>query len=598
PLSFAQERLWFIEQYEGGSNAYHIPMLVSLKEGVNEEALKQSILSIVSRHEVLRSVFRQDNEGNDYQVVLNDSLVINEYSYKDIGISKQIDKDINTPFDLTKDYPIRVSLYKEESDIKLLINMHHIASDGWSIDVLIKELYAYYDHYTKNTPLTLSELSIQYKDFAVWQREYLEGDVLDKQLDYWRGRLRGYETLNLPIDYVRPSKIDYAGSSVEFEIDEELSNKLRDIAKNQNCSLYTVMLSAFYVLMHKYTLQEDIVIGTPIANRHHSQVQDLIGFFVNSLALREQVDGNEDILELVNRVHSNLIEAQSHQDLPFERLVSELNVEQDLSRHPIFQVMFSLQSFGGQDNKIFKPVLDNNAYKIAKFDLECFIDDSKANLSGVINYATALYSRDTIERLVESYKMVLSQLVTNTGTKIKYYSLLSREEYQTIVHDWNQTDKDYPKDKTIYQLFEEQVKQNPNNIALVFEDKQLTYKELNQRSNQLARYIRKQYKEITNQELKPDTLIPLCLERSLEMVIGILGVMKAGGAYVPMDPDYPKERFRHILKDTNAELVITQSYLENRLNDTSDIKTIAIDEQNSQTIYQSEEDRQRIRLNT
>ncbi|MED7789320.1 non-ribosomal peptide synthetase, partial [Francisella sp. 19X1-34] len=589
PLSFAQERLWFIERYEGGSNAYHIPMLVSLEEGIDVEALKQSIQSIVGRHEVLRSVFRQDNEGNDYQVVLNDSVVISEYGYKDTDISKQIDSDINTPFDLTKDYPTRVSLYEEESDIKLLINMHHIASDGWSIDIFIKELNAYYNHYTNNIQLALPELSIQYKDFAVWQREYLEGDVLEKQLDYWRGRLEGYETLNLPTDFVRPSKIDYTGCSVEFEIDEGLSDKLRDIAKNQNCSLYTIMLSAFYILIHKYTSQENIVIGSTIANRHHSQIQDLIGFFVNSLALREQVDGSESILELVKRVHANLIEAQSHQDLPFERLVSELNVEQDLSRHPIFQVVFGLQSFGRQENQLFKPVVNEINYKIAKFDISCFIDDSQSNLLGSISYATSLYSRDTVEKLVKSYKKILSHLVNNKATKIKNYSLLTKEEYQTIVYDWNQTDKEYSKDKTIYQLFEEQAEQNPDNVALVFEDKQLTYRELNQRSNQLARYIRSQYKEITNQELKPDTLIPLCLERSMDMIIGILAVMKAGGAYVPMDPEYPEERFRHIFEDTQARLVITQSHLENKLHYiANDISLISIDLSKEGYIYDQE----------
>ncbi|MED7789602.1 amino acid adenylation domain-containing protein, partial [Francisella sp. 19X1-34] len=589
PLSFAQERLWFIEQYECGSNAYHIPMLVSLKEGIDVEALKQSIESIVARHELLRSVFRQDDEGNDYQVVLNDSLVISEYSYKDTDISKQIDNDINTTFDLTKDYPIRVSLYEDELDTKLLINMHHIASDGWSIDIFIKELNAYYDHYTNKAALVLPKLSIQYKDFALWQREYLDGEVFEKQLDYWRGRLEGYETLNLPTDYVRPIKIDYTGSSVGFEIDEKVSAKLRELAKDNSCSLYTVMLSAFYVLMYKYTSQEDIVIGTPIANRHHSQVQDLIGFFVNSLALREQVNGNGSILELVSRVHSNLIEAQFHQDLPFERLVKELDVEQDLSRHPVFQVMFGLQSFGGEDNKLFKPVLDNNVYKIEKFDLSCFIDDGKDTLLGSISYATSLYSEATIERLVESYKRILSKLVNDKETKIKDYNLLSKEEYQTIVYAWNETDKDYPKDKTVYQLFEEQVKQNPNNVALVYEDQQLTYKELNERSNQLARYIRKQYKGITDQELKPDTLIPLCLERSLDMVIGILGVMKAGGAYVPIDPGYPEERFRHILEDTQARLVITQSHLENKLDYIDrDISLIFIDPSKDSYVYDQE----------
>ena len=588
-LSFAQERLWFIEQYEGGSNAYHIPMLVSINDDINLDAIKQSISSVVQRHQVLRSVFKIDEEGNDYQVVLNDELVINEYSYQNTDISKQVDLDINTPFDLISNYPIRVSIYKEEDDTKLLINIHHIASDGWSTDILLKELNAYYDHYANNAPLELSSLSIQYKDFAVWQRGYLHGEELDKQLGYWQDRLIGYETLNLPTDYPRPAKIDYSGDNVSFEIDKDTSDKLRAIAKNNNTSLYSLMLSGFYVLLHKYSSQEDIVIGTPIANRHHTQTQDLIGFFVNSLGLREQLDTNKNIVELLNKVHNNLIEAQSHQDLPFERLVTALNVEQDQSRHPIFQVMFGLQSFGSENNSLFKSVTASTNYKIAKFDLECFIDDGQCNLQGSFNYATALYKKETVERLVESYQRVLNQLTENQETRVKDYSLLSSQDYQTIVYDWNKTTKLYPKDKTIYQLFQEQVDKNPNNIALVFEEEELTYKELNNKANQLARYIRSQYKEITNQELQADTLIPLCLERSLDMVVGILAVMKAGGAYVPMDPGYPAERFKHILTDTDANLIITQSHLITKLIPVTSIELIEIDEQDNLFIYENEE---------
>jgi len=588
-LSFAQERLWFIEQYEKGSNAYHIPMLVSLEDGINLDIIKQSISSIVERHEVLRSIFKTDENGSDYQVVLNDELVINEYSYQNADISKQVDLDINTPFDLTNDYPIRVSIYKEETETKLLINIHHIASDGWSIDILLKELNAYYDHYANNTPLQLPKLSIQYKDFAVWQREYLQGEELEKQLSYWQERLLGYETLNMSTDYPRPAKIAYSGDSVSFEIDQDTSDKLRAIAKDNNSSLYSLMLSVFYVLLHKYTGQEDIVVGTPIANRHHSQTQDLIGFFVNSLGLREQLDTNKSVIELLKNVHNNLIETQSHQDLPFERLVTALNIEQDQSRHPIFQVMFGLQSFGAQDNNLFKTVEDNNNYSIAKFDLTCFVDDSQDKLQGSFNYATSLYKEETIQRLVESYQSILSILVQNQETLIKDYTLLSVQDYQTIIYDWNKTDKPYPKDKTIYDLFEEQVDQNPSNIALVFEQEELTYHELNNKANQLARYIRKEYKHITNQELQADTLIPLCLERSMDMIIGILAVMKSGGAYVPMDPDYPTERFKHIIQDTDAKLIITQSHLVVKLEEVTDIDFIEIDKQDDSFIYSKEE---------
>ncbi|MBY7735091.1 non-ribosomal peptide synthetase, partial [Francisella philomiragia] len=567
-LSFAQERLWFIEQYEQGTNIYHLPYLLRVLDSTDLDSLKKSIFSIVERHQILRSIFIQGEDGSYYQKVLNNEVDIKEYSYRDTDISKRIDIDINMPFDLVNDYPVRICFYHDREAIKLLINIHHIAGDGWSIDILFKELNEFYEYHLGRTEkVNLPELSIQYKDFAYWQREYLEGDILEKQLDYWKGRLLGYETLNLPTDYSRPNKINYEGDYVRFELDIELSTKLRQFAKDQHCSLYSVMLSAFYILLHKYTGQEDIVIGTPIANRHYNQLQDLIGFFVNSLALRELINFEDSVTELVQRVHNNLIEAQAHQDIPFENLVELLNVERDQSRHPIFQIMFGVQSFGLNSNNNLFEVLDYSGlnYKTSKFDIECFIDDSEEFLRGTINYATALYSRDSIQRMAEAYQRILNQLVESQEAKIKDYRLLSKEDYQKIVYAWNETDKEYPKDKTIYQLFEEQVEQNPNNIALVFEAQEMTYGELNSKSNQLARYIRKQYKEVTNEELKPDTLILLCLERSLDMVIAILAVMKSGGAYVPMDPDYPDERFKHILTDTDAELVITQSHLEGKL---------------------------------
>ena len=565
PLSFAQERLWFIEQYEQGTNAYHMPMFVELDENTDKNKLKNVIQQIIQRHEVLRTIFKQV-DGEFYQIVIDDKLKINEYNNSEIDIREQIDRHINTPFDLEKDFPIRVSFYHKDNITYLLVNIHHTASDGWSIDILINEIIDLY-HDKK-----LSKLSIQYKDFAHWQREYLHGEVLQNQLNYWKEKLQGYELLVLPTDKARPKQIDYSGDDIVFTINKELSNKLRDLSKEQGCTMYTTLLSGFYILLNKYTSQDDIVLGTPIANRHYPEIQDLIGFFVNSLALRENINLNNSIVEFISQVQNSLIEAQSHQDLPFEKLVEVRNVEQDTSRHPIFQVMFGVQSFGSDArNNLFKFPTLNSVYSIAKYDLTCFLDDSQKEIQGVFNFATALYEKSTIERMVSHYQIVLEQMMSDKNKKLKDYRLLTNKEYQQIVIEWNKTDKVYAKDKTICQLFEEQVLKTADNIAVVFEDRQLTYYELNAKANQLARYLQSQT------TIKPDTLIALCLDRSLEMIIGILGIMKADGAYVPIDPEYPAERIKYILDDTQTAIVLTQSHLVGKLQKITDINLIELD---------------------
>ena len=597
PLSFAQGRLWFIEQYEAGTNAYHIPMLIELAMNVNVDILKQSIQAIVARHEILRTIFVKNSDGNYYQKVQTAELEISEYNFNDNNVSinfeQQLDLDVNTPFELTTSYPIRVNIYQVKNDcvignnnviVKsqlqqprhlLLINVHHIASDGWSMDILVKEIYAYYDYFSRpKTKLSLPHLTIQYKDFAYWQRNYLSGNILQQQLNYWQQQLADYEPLVLPTDKVRPALVDYRGKSIRFSLDAECSAKLRLAARAQNCSLYSVLLSGFYVLLSKYSNQDDIVIGTPFANRHYNQIENLIGFFVNTLVLRAKVNPDDCMVDLIHQVYHELTNAKGHQDLPFEKVVDHLNVEKDLSRNPVFQVMFGVQSFGKLDNKqqLFKVIDINqlNYYNVAKFDLECFMDDSEPVISGFFKYAVALYEESTIERMIVHYQFVLQQLANEVSPTLEYkqphqqrklkdYQLLSSTDYQKIVYDWNNTDKDYPKEKTIHQLFEEQVQRTPDNVAVVFEEQSLTYRELNTRANQLAHKIRNSYKQQTGTELSPDTLIALCLDRSLEVIVAILAVLKAGGAYVPLDPEYPDERIAYILQDTQAKLLLTQS---------------------------------------
>ncbi|AGC75283.1 non-ribosomal peptide synthetase [Nonlabens dokdonensis] len=567
-LSFSQERLWFVEHYEGGTNAYHIPSIFEVGDEADLGGIKYCLQQVINRHEVLRSTLIQDENNEGIQKVCDYPLAIEEVSLGlDSDYERLIKDDINSPFNLSKEYPIKVKLYKVASLGKtlLLINVHHIAGDGWSLEIFQRDFSAYYVAYlSEDLGFRLPDLEIQYKDYAVWQREYLTGSVLEEQLSYWKDKLSGYQPLNFPTDYARPTTIDYKGSSEEFTLSKGLSGKLRRLAKLRGVTMNSVLLSSINILLGKYTGQEDIVTGSVTANRHHRQTRDLIGFFVNTQVNRTRLTDSQSFESLIDFVHKDQVGAQLHQDLPFESLIDELDVVRDSSRHPIFQVMFGVQSFGGEfqvsgsSNNFLKPYDLSDSYSVEKFDLSIFIDDGGEEFVGQISYATSLFKQETIVRLIEHYIHLLDQLVSCPEESYATISLLGEKEYQQLVHQWNSTDVDYPRDKTIYEMFESQVENVPDNIALVYEDKELTYNELNERSNELARHIRSSYKERTGNDLKPDTLIALCLDRSLEMIIGILGVLKAGGAYVPIDPDYPQDRIDYILEDTEAALVLSQ----------------------------------------
>ena len=578
-LSFAQERLWFIEQYEQGTNAYHMPTVFELDKNTDIAGIKYALTQIVSRHRVLRSTIQQGDNQQGIQIIHDQSLPIEQVSLTDKDdLETLIKEDVNRPFDLSAAYPIRVKFYSiqsepSETDLPLnrtilLVNIHHIATDGWSTEIFQRELFVCYQAYLNNdTTFSLPALEIQYKDYAAWQRSYLTGEVLEKQLSYWKDKLSEYQTLALPTDYPRPSQVDYKGAYQACTLNKKTSQKLRALAKDYGVTLHSVLLSSINILLGKYTGQQDIVIGSPIANRHYSQTKDLIGFFVNMQVNRTLLSKAQTYEQLIHQVHKEQIAAQLHQDLPFERLVDELDVERDTSRHPVFQVSFVVQSFGKKNNttdeqkKYFKPFQGSAAYQATKFDLSIYIDDSQQEITGLINYATSLFHKDSIARLIDHYTYLLSQLTEAPQKAYSELSLLRPEQYNQIIYQWNDTDKDYPKDKTIYQLFQQQAEKTPNSTALVYEDQQLNYKQLNEKSNQLARHIRKEYEQRTGQGLGADTLIPLCLDRSMEMVIGILAVLKAGGAYVPIDPSYPQQRINYILEDTQAVLVLTQRLL-------------------------------------
>ena len=440
-------------------------------------------------------------------------------------LQEQLKRAVNYIYDLKEEYPIRVGFYNLHTEHYLSIVIHHIAFDGWSGEVFFRELNNYFKHYLKNTPLNLPNLSIQYKDFALWQRNYLTGGILSKQLSYWKNKLVGYETLSLVTDYLRPTEIDYTGADLYFEIDESSSIALRELAKELKVSLTTVLLSGYYLMLRGYSSQNDLVIGTPVTNRHYNQVEDLIGFFVNSMVLRVKINPTLAIKKFIAEVGEELILAQLHQDLPFEKLVEELKVPKDTSRHPIFQIMFGIDNFIATDLDLsgelqsYNPSI--NLYNIAKFDISTFINDSQTCLKGSFNYAVGLYKETTIKGFMQTYTEILRQLPNLSRIcDINYIN----QEQQQIFQIWNQTERDYPHNKTIHRLFEEQVERTPDNIALVYEDTKLSYLELNTKANQLSHYL----KQI--QEIKPDTLIALCLDRSEHMLIAILAVLKAGAA--------------------------------------------------------------------
>jgi amino acid adenylation domain-containing protein len=600
-LSFAQERLWFIEQYEGGTNAYNVSMIFKLISNTNQDILANSIKSLVERHEPLRTLIKKDHEGNFYQLVcseqeylLNKRVVSNQKE-----LDQELNKDIGHIYDLTNEYPIRVCFYQLQSIDNtvnyLSIVIHHIAFDGWSVDIFLKELQAYYTYHNKQSQgiessLDLPALSIQYKDFAVWQRNYLTGEILNKQLEYWKNKLNGYETLKLITDKLRPLAVNYTGNDIYFEIDEVVSKCLRELAQEFKVSLYSLLLAGYCLMLRLYTNQDDIIVGTPVANRHYSQVKNLIGFFVNSLVLRIQINPKDTIKDFVQTVGKEAIEAQLHQDLPFEKLVEELRVGKDSSRNPVFQVVFGVQSFGSQ---FYNPSGDqasvelamileryipqDNSYNIARFDISTFIDDHQSKLRGKFNYAVSLYNQETITSFINTYVEILTQLakLTHSGNKLEQAKLsdldyLNKEELNKICVEWNQTDQEYNIDITIHQLFEAQVQRTPDNVAIISNGIEITYKELNQKANQLANYITKDV------GLEPDDLVVLCLDRGEHMLIAMLGVLKAGGAYVAIDPSYPDERIGYILEDTKAKLVCTNQKYQERLKNIMQIASMRL----------------------
>ena len=569
PLSFAQQRLWFLDQFEPNSPFYNIPVGLRLTGTLKVPALEQSLQAIVERHEALRTNFiTVDGQAlqiiqtqADWQVSVFDLQHLSAND-QEIAVQQLAQEHAIQPFDLANQALFRAKLLVlNETENVLLVSMHHIVSDGWSMGLFVKELAVLYDAYAQDKSPNLLPLPVQYADFALWQRQWLQGDVLQSQLNYWQKQLKDAPALlPLPTDRPRPAVQTFAGARQEFALSLELTQKLTQLSQQQGCTLFMTLLAAFDILLYRYTEQTDILVGTPIANRDRSEIEGLIGFFVNTLVMRTNLAGNPSFSELLGRVRFMAMEAYTHQHLPFEMLVEALQPERNLSHSPLFQVMFVLEN--APISTVELTGLSVNPLKVksttAKFDLILGIENTATGLVGVWEYNTDLWDANTIERLAGHFVTLLESIVVNPQQRISQLPLLTQPEQQQLLLEWNDTQVDYPQDKCIHQLFEEQVERTPNAVAVVYENQQLTYYELNCRANQLAHYLK-------SLGVKADVLVGLCVERSLEMVVGLLGILKAGGAYVPLDPNYPQERLAFMLEDAQVSVLLTQHSLVDRL---------------------------------
>ncbi|HYP40107.1 MAG TPA: amino acid adenylation domain-containing protein [Chloroflexia bacterium] len=583
PLSFAQQRLWFLDQWMPASAAYNIPVVMRLEGPLDEDALKASINAIVGRHEALRTTFEVvgDRPAQVIAPTLDVPVPLTDLSSlpgeaRQAEAARQVKEEAQHPFDLARGPLLRAYLLRlGEKEHLLVLVMHHIVSDGWSMSVLTEELAGLYRAFAAGQQPSLPDLPVQYADYALWQREWLQGKALQAQLDYWKGQLKGAPSVTeLPTDRPRSPMLSYRGAREAQLLPNDLASDLKALSQREGVTFYMTMLAAVGALLHRYTGQTDIVVGSPIANRTRPEIEGLIGFFVNTLVLRTDLSGNPSFRELLHRVREVALGAYAHQDLPFDRLVEELQPERNQGIHPIFQVAFVLQNapvvpLQLRDLSLTSIEIDKVDMGASRFDLMFIVEEMEEGLSVEIEYNTDLFDASTITRMLGHYRTVLEGALGECEQRVSKLPLLAEAERRQLLVEWNDTRTDYPRDECIHQLFERQARQTPDVVALVFREESLTYRQLNERANQLAHYLRRM-------GVGPETLVGVCMDRSIEMVVALLGVLKAGGAYVPLDPTYPQERLRFMLHDTQILLLLTQSSLAEKLSEYG-VRTVCLD---------------------
>ncbi|NOT58294.1 MAG: amino acid adenylation domain-containing protein, partial [Deltaproteobacteria bacterium] len=566
PLSFAQQRLWFFDQLEPGSPAYNMPAAVRLRGPLNVATLEQSLNEVVGRHEALRTTFAMV-DGQPVQLIVPIPLLTLPVidlralpeTERETEVQRLVTAEAQRPFDLAHGSLVRVTLLRLDAEEYVgLLTMHHIVSDGWSTGILIREMAVLYHAFSSGGSSPLPALPIQYADFAHWQRQWLQGEVLETQLAYWKAQLvEAPPFLEVPTDHPRPAVQTFRGAHQSVVLPATLTEGFKVLSRQEGVTLFMTLLAAFKVLLFRYTGQDDLIVGTPVANRNRLEIEGLIGFFVNTLVLRTHLSDNPSFRELVRQVREVCLGAYVHQDLPFERLVEELHLERNLNRNPLFQVMFVFQNAALRSLELpgltVSPVEAES--ETAHFDLTLQIVETEQGLTAALVYNTDLFEAATIARVLRHFEILLEAVIADPEQRLSDLPLLTTAERRQLLVEWNETKTDDARgDRCIHQLFEAQVQQTPDATAVVCEGESLTYRELNRRTNQLAHHLRAL-------GVGPEVPVGICLERSVEMVIGLLGILKAGGVYVPLDPAYPRERLAFMLDDAQAPVLLTQERL-------------------------------------
>jgi amino acid adenylation domain-containing protein len=594
PLTFAQQRLWFLAQLQPDSTAYNMNLAVRLTGPLDLAALEQSLNEVVRRHEALRTSFSA-SDGKPVQVIapqlhvtlrVVDNTTIAE-DFQDAEIECRAIEQAQQPFDLSEAPLFRLSLVRfGEEDHVVLFTIHHIISDIWSLSLLTLEMAKLYEAFRQNNSSPLPPLPIQYADFAIWQRDQLQGDLLQAELDYWRQQLAGAPfVLDLPTDRPRLAVPNLRGATESFRLDESLTEALIHLSQRENVTLFMTLLAAFQVLLYRYTRQDDILVGTPIAGRDRIEIEKLIGFFADTIVLRMRISDDLTFRDVLGRVREVALGAYSHQDLPFEKLVEALQPERDLSRNPIFQVLFALHNTPVESLQLPGLVWTPLKLNIPKtrFDLALDLTETASGIAGTCQYNADLFDATTINGLLSHYRTLLESIAVNPEERVSYLQLLTSSERRRLLLEWNEAPRGHSNDLRLHELFEKQAAHNPNATAVVYENVRLTYAELNRQANQLAHYLRAN-------GLGPDVLVGVSIERGIEMMIALLGILKAGGAYVPLDPAYPKDRLDFMVRDAGVTLLLTMTQLRRLLPD--EVKTICLDADWTEVARESEENLQ------
>ncbi len=576
PLSYAQERQWFLWQLDPDSAAYHVPGALRLSGQLDKAALQRSFDTLVARHESLRTRLHLDAEERAQEVLAHAVIEIAESAVDETQLTSRVEAEIARPFDLQQGPLLRVSLLAVSEDEHVLVLVqHHIVSDGWSMGVMVQELMQLYAAYSQGQDCVLAPLPIQYADYALWQRRWMEAGEKARQLNYWRELLSGAQpVLELPFDQPRPAQQSFRGARQDIVLEPALVAGLKALAQREGVTMFMLLLASFQAFLYRYSGQSDIRVGVPIANRNRVETESLIGFFVNTQVLKADVDGAMPFTALLQHTKRRALEAQAHQDLPFEQLVEALQPERSLSHNPLFQVMFNHQAHSHTAEQQLPGLrvahLEWDSHS-AQFDLSLDTQESGDAIWASLTYATDLFGAATVARMAEHWLSLLRAAVANSALPVQDLATLSANEREQMLDQWNATARDYPQGQWVHQLIEAQVLAQPDAPAVRFNHLSLSYAELNRRANRLAH-------RLIEAGVGPDVLVGLAVERSIEMVVGLLAVLKAGGAYVPLDPEYPRERLAYMLDDSGVKLLLTQAHLREQLPIPQGLETLVLGE--------------------